>query len=140
MRRLKSGKLYRSDKKLALKDIKEVRKNAQDLARQTKRDLFKSGKMTLKQMESREKHIDTELNRLDNLLGQVNTGHEEYHRLKNAKHSLQVVKENLKLEKKRKKYEQKLKKYNRQPKKSGKRNPLISLTKKRSNEVDYEKE
>jgi len=109
--RAKSGKLFRRDKKLALKDVKAVRQEANELARQTRKDLFKPGKMTLREMEKKERHIDTELNRLENLKSMVNRSHEEYHRLVNTKHRLQSAKERLKLEKKRRIADAKLSTY-----------------------------
>jgi len=115
--RAKSGRLFRRDMKLALKDVRAVRQEANELARQTKKDLFKPGKMTIREMEKKERHIDTELNRLENLKGMVSRGHEEYHRLVNTKHRLQSLKERLKLEKKRKKTESKLNTYKKPRKK-----------------------
>jgi hypothetical protein len=100
----KSGKLSGKDKKMALSDVRELRKEANTLAREIKRDLFSSGKMTLREMEKREKHIDHELDVLDNLLQSVRANHEEYHRLRNAKQKLKALKQKIKLEKKLKKY------------------------------------
>jgi ribosome recycling factor len=55
--RSRLGKLLRRDKKLAMSDIRNVRREANELARETRKDLFQSGKM-----------IDRELNRLADLL------------------------------------------------------------------------
>ena len=115
--RARSGKLFRRDKKLALKDVKAVRQEANELARQTRKDLFKPGKMTIREMENKERHIDTELNRLENLKGMVSRSHDEYHRLINTKHRLQSAKERLKLEKKRRITEAKLGTYKKPRKK-----------------------
>ncbi|MFP3257004.1 MAG: hypothetical protein RXO36_04330 [Candidatus Nanopusillus acidilobi] len=115
--RARSGRLFRRDKKLALKDVRAVRQEANELARQTKKDLFRPGKMTIREMEAREKHIDRELNRLEKLKSAVNRSHEEYHRLKHTKHRLESLKERLKLEKKRKKTESKLNTYKKPRKK-----------------------
>jgi DNA repair exonuclease SbcCD ATPase subunit len=115
--RAKSGGLFRRDKALTLKDVKTVRQEANELARQTKKDLFKPGKMTLREMNDKEKHIDRELNRLEKLKSSVNRSHEEYHRLKNSKHRLETIRERLKLENKRKKTEAKLNTYKKPRKK-----------------------
>jgi hypothetical protein len=125
--RSRLGKLLRRDKKLVMSDIRNVRKEANELARETRKDLFQSGKMTIRAMERKEKHIDRELNRLEDLLKKVSSGHEEYHRLKHTKHSLQALKERIRLEKKRKKYENKQAKYKRPTKKSKIKKPLVAI-------------
>lgn len=99
--RAKNAKLLRKDRALALKDEKRVKADANELIRQTKKDLFNPGKMTVRQMEARERHIDTELSRLNHLLSKVNQNHEKYHQLKHAKHKLETLKEGIRLEKKK---------------------------------------
>ncbi len=114
--RTRSGRLLRKDKKLALSDIRQIRKEANELARETKRDLFSSGKLTLREMQNKERQINAEINRLENLLKQIRANKEEYQKLKHTKNTLKAVKEKIKLEKKRRKYEKKLAKYNKKSK------------------------
>lgn len=126
--RARSGKLLRRDRALALKDEKRVKAEVNELIRQTKKDLYNPAKMTLRQMEARERHIDTELSRLNHLLSKVNQNHETYHQLKHAKHHLQALKEGIKLEKKKRKTLTKINRISGKHKKAKKpRKPLISI-------------
>ena len=100
---IKRGKLTRKEKKITLRDEKEVKKEANEVIRQTQRDLFNPARVTIRHMDQHEHEIDEQLSRLEKLRGNVREGHQEYHQLNSKKAELRSWKKRLRMAKKAKK-------------------------------------
>jgi len=100
---IRKGKLTRREKKITLNDEKEVKREANEIIRQTQRDMFNPARITLRQMDQHEHEIDEQLSRLEKLRGSIREGHQEYHELKSKKAELKSWKKRLRLAKKAKK-------------------------------------
>jgi len=100
---IRKGKLTRREKKITLNDEKEVKREANEVLRQTKRDMFNPARVTIRHMDQREHEIDEQLSRMEKLRGNIREGHQEYHDVKTKKAELRSWKKRLRLAKKAKK-------------------------------------
>jgi len=99
---IRRGKLTRREKKITLNDEKEVKREANEIIRQTQRDMFNPARVTLRQMDQHEHEIDEQLSRLEKLQRNIREGHQEYHDLKTKTAELKSWKKRLRLAKKAK--------------------------------------
>jgi len=100
---IRKGKLTRREKRLTLNDEKEVKREANEIIRQTKRDMFNPARMTIRHMDQHAHEIDDQLSRMEKLRGNIREGHQEYHELNSKKAELRSWKKRLRLAKKAKK-------------------------------------
>jgi len=100
---IRRGKLTRREKKITLNDEKEVKREANEVLRQTRRDMFNPARVTIRHMDQHEHEIDEQLSRLEKLRGNIREGHQEYHDVKTKTAELRSWKKRLRLAKKAKK-------------------------------------
>ena len=100
---IKKGKLTRRDKKITLRDEREMKKEASEVLRETRKDLFNPARITLRHLDQHEHEIDRQLETLEKLRGNVREGHQEYHELNSKKAELRSWKKRLRMARKAKK-------------------------------------
>ncbi len=100
---LRRGKLGRSDKKIAIRNERDVKKETAQLINETRRDMFNPARMTTRHIDQHLQETDKMLDALERLRGNVRQGHMDYHEVKTAKAMLKTNKKRLTLAKKAKK-------------------------------------
>ncbi len=100
---VKKGKLGRSEKKIAIRDERDIKKETNQLINETKKDMFNPAKMTTRHIDQHLQETDKMLSTLEKLRGNVRQGHLDYHGVKSAKAMLKSNKKRLTLAKKAKK-------------------------------------
>ena len=100
---IRKGKLTRREKRLTLNDEKLIKREANEIIKQTQRDMFNPARITLRQMDQHEHEIDEQLSRLERLRQNVREGHNEYHELRSKAAELKSWKKRSRLAKKAKK-------------------------------------
>ncbi len=103
MANIRKGKLTRRDKKITLRDERELRKEANEVLRQTRKDMFNPARITIRHIDQHQHEIDRQLETLERLRGHVREGHKEYHDLNAKKTELQSWKKRLRMARKAKK-------------------------------------
>ncbi len=103
MASLKKGKLRRSEKKIALRDEHDIKKETAQLIRETRKDMFNPARMTTRHIDQHLQETDQMLAALERLRGNVRQGYIDYHEVKTAKAMLKTNKKRLSLAKKAKK-------------------------------------
>lgn len=97
---LKRGKLGRADKRTALQDEKNIKKEANIMIRETQRDMFNPAKMSIRHIDQHLHETDQMLSELEKIRGTVRQGHQEYHNMRNLKSQLNTQKKRLRYAKK----------------------------------------
>ncbi len=99
---IRRGKLTRRDKRITLRDERELKKEADEVLRQTRKDLFNPARITLRHLDQHEHEIDQQLETLEKLRLNAREGHSEYHELNAKKAELRSWKKRLRMARKAK--------------------------------------
>ncbi len=99
---IRKGRLTRREKAITLRDEKELKREANEVIRQTQKDLFNPARVTIRQMDQHEHEIDEQLAKLEKLRGNIREGHKEFHELNSKKAELKSWKKRLRMARKAK--------------------------------------
>jgi predicted translin family RNA/ssDNA-binding protein len=100
---IRKGKLARREKKVAVRDERQMKKEADELIRQTRRDMFNPARMTIRHIDQHQHEIDEQLSSLERLRGNVRAGHQEHSEIQTSKAELKSWKKRLRMARKAKK-------------------------------------
>ena len=99
---IRKGKLTGHEKKIAVNDERQMKKETEELIRQTRRDMFNPARMTIRHIDQHQHEIDSQLETLEKVRENVRAGHREHSEIQSRRAELRSWKKRLRMARKAK--------------------------------------